>query len=350
MIYLICQDWANTSNNHAGIKYLCNAIQTRKPSLFKTFTIPYFLDETKLSSNRIIRKIQVLLAKCRHKKYVQSFTGIFLHNVNTKDIVVVMEYMEIFYPILPFVKAIKNKNSNIKVYGMVHLVPSKLDIAFPNDESFNKWTSQVDKILTLGSSLTNYFIERGIQKEKILTTFHYVDNSYYKRQLTIKSHNLRLKVIAMGNQMRNVTLLKSIVNHSPDVDFIICQGINNLESHFKNCANVQLIPFVSENELRDLMTLSDVSLNVMYDTIGSNVIVTSMAMGLAMICSDVGSIRDYCSDKNCIFCDNEIVDQFTLAISTLSKDRGLLKKMQENSVLISDKLSIDRFIEVLKNI
>ena len=36
------------------------------------------------------------------------------------------------------------------------------------------------------------------------------------------------------------------------------------------------------------MNDSDISLNVMKDTIGSNVICTSMATGLAMVVSDVG--------------------------------------------------------------
>ena len=41
-------------------------------------------------------------------------------------------------------------------------------------------------------------------------------------------------------------------------------------------------------------------LNVMKDTIGSNVICTSMATGLSMVVSDVGSIRDYCSETNAV--------------------------------------------------
>ena len=42
MNYLICQDWTNTSNNHAGIKYLCNQLQTMYPSSYTSITIPDF--------------------------------------------------------------------------------------------------------------------------------------------------------------------------------------------------------------------------------------------------------------------------------------------------------------------
>lgn len=46
------------------------------------------------------------------------------------------------------------------------------------------------------------------------------------------------------------------------------------------------------------MAKADLSLNVMEDTVGSNVITTSMAMGLGLIVTDVGSIRDYCDESN----------------------------------------------------
>lgn len=45
------------------------------------------------------------------------------------------------------------------------------------------------------------------------------------------------------------------------------------------------------------MKQSDVSLNVMNDTVGSNVITTSLAVGLAVVASNVGSISDYVVDN-----------------------------------------------------
>ena len=56
--------------------------------------------------------------------------------------------------------------------------------------------------------------------------------------------------------------------------------------------------------MQHYMNDSDISLNVMKDTIGSNVICTSMATGLAMVVSDVGSIRDYCDETNACFCSS----------------------------------------------
>ena len=173
--------------------------------------------------------------------------------------------------------------------------------------------------MTLGSSLTTYFKDKGIAENRLITTFHYVANDYYKKEF-IKI-DAEVRVIAMGNQMRNIQLLKSIVAELPQVEFIICQGVGDMRKDFEGFTNVKLIPFVSEDELKSYMDISDISLNVMQNAIGSNVIVTSMAKGLAMVCSDVGSIHDYCSDENCIFCQNESAGSFTNAIMQLVNDK-----------------------------
>ena len=39
MIYLICQEWTNTSKNHAGIKYLCNELEKRYPDIYKSICL-----------------------------------------------------------------------------------------------------------------------------------------------------------------------------------------------------------------------------------------------------------------------------------------------------------------------
>ena len=90
------------------------------------------------------------------------------------------------------------------------------------------------------------------------------------------------------------------------------------------------------------MLESDISLNVMDDTIGSNVIVTSLAMGLALICSDVGSIRDYCDESNTIFCENS-VDSFCEAIRSLSCNRQLVFDMKCAAHKRAESLTISIF-------
>ena len=77
----------------------------------------------------------------------------------------------------------------------------------------------------------------------------------------------------------------------------------------------------------------------MEDTVGSNVITTSMAMGLAIIVSDVGSIRDYCNKENAVFCMNDI-NEFVEAIKKLCHENHRVRIMKEQSKKISSHWSI----------
>ena len=113
-----------------------------------------------------------------------------------------------------------------------------------------------------------------------------------------------------------------------------------MDDLFPKTPNVELKGFLEEDELRHQMDIADVSLNVMEDTVGSNVITTSMAMGLAMIVSDVGSIRDYCNDANAMFCQNN-VEQFVQAMKKLQNNLQLVMRMKKVSLENSKRLQID---------
>lgn len=349
MIYLICQDWSNTSSNHAGMKYLCNTLVEKYPETYYSICIPFFMPQ-KSFRNRFLNRIQLIYARYKHKKFLDNIEEDLKVKIKDGDKIIFMEYMEKMFPVLSLVKKLKQSYKNIPIYALVHLVPSKLNANFIGKE-FLTWIDSVDKILTFGNSLTNYLIKRGCNSNKIYTTFHYVDTEYYSKSSDDnKKKTGEIRVIAMGNQMRNVKLLKKIVTENPTVKFTICQGVCDFSQIFGGRQNVDLIPFVPECELKQYMEEADISLNVMEDTIGSNVIVTSMAMGLAMICSNVGSIHDYCDEMNCVFCNNTHADSFSNAISRLKENGKLLESMKKASVYNAQKLTIERFHYLISKI
>lgn len=347
MNYLICQDWTNTSNNHAGIKYLCQQLEKTYNEECKAIVIPDYIGSQIVKHSRLTRKFYIWIAKIKFNKFIKKIIYELNKQLKEGDKVFLLEYLEKLLPQYKLAIELKKFHPEVKMYAMVHLIPQKLDNSF-TDAVFNKWVKPIDKFITLGSSLTEYLIKRGINEDKVITSFHYVDNYFYK-PTSNKPENAKVQVIAMGNQERNVKLLHEVVVNNPSVDFIICQGVSDMSSHFKGLKNVRLIPFVEEGELRKLMDESDISLNIMNDTIGSNVIVTSMAMGLAMICSDVGSIRDYCNENNCTLCNNNNMNEFSDAIKRLSLDRKLLLSMKLNSLQKSQEISIDRFYNHIKD-
>lgn len=144
----------------------------------------------------------------------------------------------------------------------------------------------------------------------------------------------------MGMLQRNYFMVAEVVKRCPNVHWVICRGKANVDELFSSIPNVELKGFLAEDELRRQMDMADVSLNIMEDTVGSNVITTSMAMGLAMVCSDVGSIRDYCDETNALFCDNN-VDVFVEAINQLVQDPERVEAMKSASLQKSKRLTIE---------
>lgn len=340
MNYLICQDWYNTSNNHAGMKYLCQYLEKNYPNEFRVIIITQL--KQKYGKNRLINKIKSLQFKFSQKKKSKQVAQKLITKLTSNDKIFLMEYFDPGVNQYLIAQIIRKKYPNITIYGMSHLVPSKLEKAFSNHR-LQKWQNMINKIITLGSSLSSYYISRGISKEKLVTTFHYVDHFYINS--SINKHT-NFSVLVMGNQMRDIELLIEIVKCNQDVKFTICQGVLDLSSSFP-FTNVKLIPFISEMELYGLMKQADVSLNVMHDTIGSNVIVTSMGMGLAMICSDVGSIKDYCDASNTIFCST--LNDFNNAIQTLKNNANLLLSLKKSAKNKALDFTIDKFYTDIKS-
>lgn len=335
MNYFICQDWKSTSGNHAGMVHLCRKLQ-EIDSENKAIVVRKDWHEIK-----IIRRFRKYIWNFDLYKFIYFILAFFLiFRINSQDRVFLMEYMHkdrnqlIFARVMRFF--FKNK---IHIFGMVHLFPSKLEYWF-SDSEFAKWSQPIDKILTLGSSLTTFLITKGISKDRIITTFHYVDTEFYKPNAN-ETENSKLKIISMGNLYRNYEMLKEIAEKLPDAVFYICKGHDSIEHLFTETKNVKLYDYLAEYELRNLMQNSDISLNVFYDTIGSNVITTSLSMGLAIIVSDVGSIRDYCDDTNTFFCRKS--NDFIKALNTLNQNRDLLRSFKISALKKSELLSIQNF-------
>lgn len=350
MIYQFYTRWGSTANNHAGFAYLCESLEKRHPKDFKTVNLGYIPYKTRYPKElipRIVNKIKRILNEYNKVRYARKWAK--SQNFSNNDILLMTEYM---------IKGSENQMTIIdairpyfrgRIFGISHLCNKSLDDQFSNPE-IKVWIDKIDGLITLGSSLTSYYINRGVNQDKLITTVHYVDD-YYRRdkQDIIASHvensEKQLQVLVQGSMMRDYDTLDYIVSHCPDIHFYIFQGFDNFSNRYYH-SNVTLIPYVEESALRQIMEKCDVSLNCMYDTIGSNVITTSLAMGLAMICSDVGSIHDYCDDSNSFFCKNP--EHFVDALNRISIDRNLLLSMKLKAREKADNFTISRYVNDLK--
>lgn len=344
MKYLIVQDWSSTHGNHAGMVHMCRLLKKKYPSEYEVI-VKECPKVFKCNSNIIYNKITNFLRK-NYQEYIyfQEYKRIcknMFKSLTDNDSVFLLEYCLPSVPQKKLAFYLRKKFPKVKLCALSHLTPTYFNDTKIYPRLLKEWTPPIDKMLTLGSSLSQFFRINNVPESKISTGFHYVDSDYYHKNLDNFIPGKRLKIIMMGGMQRDYSMLAEICRNTSFVDWIICKGRKSVDNLFENINNVELKGFLSEEELKYQMDLADVSLNIMEDTIGSNVITTSLSMGLAMICSDVGSIRDYCNEKNAIFCNNTI-DSFVNAIRMLNSDRNIVLNMKKESLRLSNNFTISK--------
>jgi glycosyltransferase involved in cell wall biosynthesis len=329
-VYLVYYDFKGTSGNHAGMSYLVKMLGRDIKIVEPIKSLPHHYPGGKY------------LAKI----YAVGLAVYFRFALGKQDKVFFFEYLTkgTAYQVLT-ARVMRALGINQPIYGLIHLSGQHMLDLYRSQHYIRQSLKPLDKVFVLGSSLAEFLRNIGFEKE-IVTTFHYVDTAYYRPAPSYNANDL-LQVICIGSLKRNFSLLQSVVSKLPDVLFHVMMGRNNLRPYFENVNNVQLYPFIPEDEMLQLMQRCDVSMSVMEDTVGSNVITTSMATGLVLAVSDVGSIRDYCSEGNSFLCSTE--QDFVEAIKALDKDRTLLLQMRQATLQRASELSHSNFITQFKS-
>ena len=291
-----------------------------------------------------VKLIKMISGKSKFKKVLNLFY-IFLIALLLKckttnnDYIFLMEYLARSCFQDKLARIIKFLGVKGVTIGLVHLAASHLMEIYHSTDVIKRKMDAIDKCVVFGSSLA-YFFKKEVGYKNVITTFHYVDTSYYKPKNESRKE-LPLRVLCLGNIKRDFSALRNLINRLPNIHFDICQGVMNLHAYFDDCSNVSLYGFVSESELLELMQSNDVCLSIMTDTVGSNVITTSLATGLILVVSDVGSIRDYCTEDSSFLCNN-IID-FEKSIKYLSDNLQLINEYRQKSVSRGMLFSYDNF-------
>lgn len=313
-------EWRGTKDNHAGMAYFAQCLRRELRFSFRCYrNVPR--DESCINLAKYFARF--MLPWTDSIFFMEYLTPIGLANQESVAL------------------NLRQKGVKKPIVGLVHLPEGMLLKSWKMDY-IRSALDAIDHIIVYGSSLEKFF-ERIGYGNKVKKTFHYVDVDYYHPLVQRKYSQDKFTVITVGSLLRNVKLLKEIVQQCPDVMFEICCGINDLKPIFGGYPNVILHSYLAEDDLLLRMQHADASLSVMEDTIGSNAIVAGLACGLPQIVSDVGSIRDYCSDDNAIFCREP--GDYLKAIRFLSQNREVCLKMGGNARKRAEEFSLSKSID-----
>ena len=239
---------------------------------------------------------------------------------------------------------LRKANIKFKLHGFIHLPVNYIlqNKICKNTDQLKAKLKLLDKLYVFGSSLQKDL--QSLSFKNVVKTYHYVDTNYYEI-ISKKEEKETINIVIVGFIMRDFKKLKQIIAACPEVRFDFCMGRFDHSQLFKDMKNISFYGLLSESELKNIMQKADISLNVFEDTIGSNVITTSMACGLVIIASDVGSIRDYCDSSNAFFCKQ--LEEYIDTIKHLSQNRDVLHQMGEASRRKAEKVSLENFNEII---
>lgn len=315
-----------TKGNHAGMAYLAERLERDIENVIA---------------------IKMISGRSRFIKLLNAFYSIVIAIklrlvLKPGDKVFLMEYLarSCFQDILA--KTLRFLGVKNEITGLIHLAGNHLLEIYGSLEPIKHRLKYIDRIITLGSSLTAFF-KNEVGFDNVITTFHYCDKNYYK-PLDSFNRTDELKVLCIGATKRDFGFLSQLVKDMPDIIFNICQGHHDLSHYFAGCSNVKLYGYMPEEVLLRLMQTSDVNLSVMEDTIGSNVIVGGLSTGMIMVVSDVGSIRDYCTEKESYLCKTE--QDFIDALDYLRKHLEEIPAKRKSSYERGNEFSYEKFREV----
>lgn len=352
MKYLVVQEWGNTKGNHAGMVHMCDLLVAQYPEIYEKVEIPLFAWTAAKKRGRILgHLLRIYDTQKAYRHYVNTMMEVcssMLNRLSASDEVFLLEYNWKETPQVELAKYIRNHFKGVRIHALSHLTPTYFRTWLQPLSYLKEWSKYVDTELTMGKDLSLFLESQGVEGNMISTGFHYVDNVYYDKDETKICPKERMTIIAMGGLQRDFTLLSDIVNSTPEVDWIICQGRKHLDNYFHG-ENVRLVGFVPEDELKALMDASDASINVMEDTVGSNVITTSLAMGLVVIASKVGSIGDYVDEHCGCLCQNT-KDSFVEAIRQLAANPMRVVTMRQASYQRSKLYSIEKLHSWFSNL
>lgn len=171
MKYLVVQDWQSTHGNHAGMVHMCKLLIDKYPNEYELFVIEY--PKFNESHNGLLKKI---LNKINQKIYQITFPY-KLHNLckpmftklKKRDEVFLLEYLIPLVSQYKLASYIRRNYPYVRIYALSHLTVKlfKKTIIRNNPSVIQKWADPIDKMLTLGTSLSIFFNEMGIKKIKL---------------------------------------------------------------------------------------------------------------------------------------------------------------------------------------
>ncbi len=185
----------------------------------------------------------------------------------------------------------------------------------------------LDGIILMSETQREFFLNHGVDNEKIEVIPHGIDLSYFHRSEVAASE--QFTVLSVGSYRRRFDLLRDVIkivgSVRPEISFVVVASRDKTRE-LEGLANVRLLSGVSDSDLLRLYSSSSCLLMTLQAATANNAILEAMACELPIVSENVGGIREYVGEAGVLVPPGS-ADALVEAILSLHGDRDLAARI-----------------------
>lgn len=338
-----------------GVASMVNQYLAHKET-FNTFGIdPQLLDLSQFNikvckSSKINNVINMFRQKSGAKKFFKSHRTSFLHVHSSIKWTLFKDLFIIF--------KLRNLLKGKIALTIHHAEPSNFFFGKIGEKVGLKIIRKyVSNLIVLSEKTSEYFQNRGIDKQKILTlyTFHSFDNEPVQLDNTVKEDLVFMGAITRWKGIYDLLDALSLCKNN-NAKLHLCGSFQDKETEYY-VLNHQLYQegrilyhgYVNGEEKQKILRSSSV---FVLPSIAEGMpvsIMEAMACGCAILSTKVGAIPEIIGKENGILIEPHDVKGLSEAIDWLLQNSNRLKKIQDNNLQKSRQYGIVRHIQTLSS-
>ncbi len=187
-----------------------------------------------------------------------------------------------------------------------------------------------DVITLMSETQRAYFNGLGVPDDRIRVYLHGVDTEYFKPlENRPAGHDRKLNCFLLGETERDHEFMYKVLKKLPPNSIrLYVKTFKHWVPGYRQYSQVEILPFMSDEELLKLYQVSDLLLMPMLDCTANNVFLESMACGTPVMTNRVGGVSEYIADDCNIIMEDKSVDEWVDRLMDLSENRQQLTALR----------------------
>jgi glycosyltransferase involved in cell wall biosynthesis len=207
------------------------------------------------------------------------------------------------------------KRLGFRMVGTFHNCPDQAEGLY----NFPRRLKAIDHFIIVSSCQADGLIRGGVPADKISVVLHGVDSSHFSpRERHARD---KFRVLSVGSWRRDFACMEEVfrrLSAQPGIE-MVCLVEARWRQKWSGIPNLRLPERVSDSELLELYRSSDVMLMCAEASTANNALVEGLACGLPIVGTDVGGVREYCTESAGMFFN---AGDATGAVDAVLKLRG----------------------------